>query len=301
MAKKIVAFGEVVWDILPNDKILGGTPLNMVFRCNSFGEEGFLLSRLGYDNSGQAALDRLEELGISDKNIQIDDEFPTGTVNITFDENKESHYEVMLDVAFDHIEFSAEALKLARNADCLFYGLLPQRFGISKNTIRELIKESPDSIHFFDLKLFEHFFDKKVVENLLFSSNIVRIKEKEISFLIKELEINSSSLEEFGSELAKKYKLNLILVTRGVNGVFAFHEKQGIFFDSGYEIDRVDNIGSGMSFSAAFIHYYLHNKTIQEALNFGNAAGALNATKRGATSFFNKTEVLSFMKDTRKN
>ena len=301
MTKKIVAFGEVVWDILPNDKILGGTPLNMVLRCNSFGEEGFLLSRLGYDNSGQAALDRLEELGISDKNIQIDDEFPTGTVNITFDENKESHYEVMLDVAFDHIEFSAEALKLARNADCLFYGILPQRFGISKNTIRELIKESPESIHFFDLKLFEHFFDIKVVENLLFNSNIVRIKEKEISFLKKELGINSDSLEEFGSELAKKYKVDLILVTRGAAGVFAFHKKEGVFFDSGYEIDRVDNIGSGISFSAAFVHYYLHNKTIQEALNFGNAAGALNATKRGATAFFDKPEVLSFMKETRKN
>ena len=259
------------------------------------------MSRLGYDNSGQAALDRLEELGISDNNIQIDDEFPTGTVNITFDENKESHYEVMLDVAFDHIEFSAEALKLARNADCLFYGLLPQRFGISKNTIRELIKESPESIHFFDLKLFEHFFDIKVVENLLFNSNIVRIKEKEISFLKKELKINSDSLEEFGSELAKKYKLDLILVTRGAAGVFAFHKKEGVFFDSGYEIDRVDNIGSGISFSAAFVHYYLHNKTIQEALNFGNAAGALNATKRGATAFFNKSEVLSFMKETRKN
>jgi len=297
MAKKIVAFGEIVWDILPNDKILGGTPLNMVFRCNSFGEEGFLLSRLGYDNSGREALDRLKELGISDRNIQIDDEFPTGTVKITFDENGESRYEVMLDVAFDHIEFSAEALKLVRNADCLFYGLLPQRFGISKNTTRELIKESPDSIHFFDLKLFEHFFDKNVVENLLFSSNIVRIKEKEISFLLEELGLNSNNLEEFGRELAKKYKLDLILVTRGPNGVFAFHKKQGIFVDGGYKIDKVDNIGSGMSFSAAFIHYYLHNKSIQESLSFGNAAGALNTTKLGGATFFDKDAVLSFMKE----
>jgi len=301
MAKKIVAFGEVVWDVLPNERILGGTPLNMVFRCNSFGEEGFLLSRLGYDNSGDEALNKLAELGISDKNIQIDDEFPTGTVNITFDETKESLYEVMLDVAFDHIEFSADALKLARNADCLFYGLLPQRFGISKNTIRELIKESPNSIHFFDLKLFDHFFDKSVVENLLLGSNIVRIKEKEISFLIKELGMKPGDLKSFGKELAKKYNLDIILVTRGNNGVFAFHPKEGVFFDSGYEIVRVDNIGSGMSFSAAFIHYYLHHKSIQEALNFGNAAGALNTTKRGATTFFDKNEVLKFMEVTQKN
>ncbi len=294
--KKIVAFGEVVWDVLPGGRVLGGTPLNMAFRCNSFGEESVLLSRLGYDNSGNDVLDELERLGISDKNIQIDDEFPTGTINITFDEKNESHYEVVQDVAFDHIEFSAEALKLARNTDCLFYGLLPQRFGISKNTLRELLKESPDSIHFFDLKLFEHFFNKKVVENLLFSSNIVRIKEKEIAFLEKELEINrSENLEEFGASLAEKYKLDIVLITRGAAGVFAFHKTEGVFYDTGYKIEMVDNIGSGVAFLAAFLHYYLNGKTVQESLSFGNAAGALNTTKRGATEFFDKNAVLTFI------
>jgi fructokinase len=296
--KKIVAFGEIVWDILPGGRVLGGTPLNMAFRCNSFGEESVLLSRLGYDNSGNDVLDELEKLGISDKNIQIDDEFPTGTINITFDEKNESHYEVVQDVAFDHIEFSAEALKLARNTDCLFYGLLPQRFGISKNTLRELLKESPDSIHFFDLKLFEHFFNKKVVENLLFSSNIVRIKEKEIAFLEKELELNrSENLEIFGASLAEKYKLDMVLITRGASGVFAFHKTKGVFYDAGYEIEMVDNIGSGVAFLAAFLHYYLNGKTVQESLNFGNAAGALNTTKRGATEFFDKNAVLAFMEE----
>lgn len=300
MKKRIVAFGEVVWDLLPNEKILGGTPVNMVFRCNSFGEKGFLLSRLGYDNSGNEALDKLEELGISIKNVQIDDEFPTGTVKVSFDEADESHYEVVPDVAFDHIEFSSAALKLARNADCLFYGLLPQRFGISKNTIRELIKESPDSLHFFDLKLFEHFFNKSVVKHLLKSSNIVRIKEKEISRLIKELGLKSTTLEDFGAELSKKYKVDLVLITRGGNGVFAFHKNEGVFTDSGYGIEVEDNIGSGMAFCGAFLHSYLCGKTIQEALNFGNAAGALNTTMRGATSYFGKKEVLDFMKNTPK-
>ncbi len=298
VVKKIVAFGEVVWDILPNEKILGGTPLNMIFRCNSFGEKGFLLSRLGYDELGHEALDRLEDLNVSDRNIQIDDEFPTGTINITFDDNHEPRYEVKLDVAFDHIEFSAEALKLARYANCLFYGLLPQRFGISKNTIRELIKESPDSIHFFDLKLFEHFFDKKVVENLLAHSDIVRIKEKEIPFLEKAFDLNSGSIEDFGKLLSQKYKVKLILITRGAQGVFAYHKERGVFYDPGYAVEMVDNIGSGIAFCAGFLHYYLNGKTIQEALEFGNGAGALNTTKRGATTFFNKNEVLEFMEKT---
>ncbi|MCG6186137.1 carbohydrate kinase family protein [Maribellus maritimus] len=296
MGKKIVAFGEIVWDLLPNGKVLGGTPSNMVFRSNSFGEEGYLLSRVGDDKLGHAVLNKLKELGISDENVQMDSAFPTGTVNITFDEKGDPRYNVTLDVAFDHIEFSAEALKLARNADCLFYGLLPQRFGLSKNTIRELIKESPDSLKFFDLKLFEHFFDLTVVDFLLRNSNIVRIKEKEIGFLAEKLDLKPDSLEDFGALLLAKYKkLDLVLVTRGEGGIFAYSKRQGAFRISGYNIKMRDNIGSGMAFSAGFLHYYLNGKSIEEALEFGNAAGALNTSKRGATAIFNKKDVLQFM------
>lgn len=300
MAKKIVAFGEVVWDILPDGKVLGGTPSNLAFRCNCFGERGFLLSRVGDDELGHAALNRLEELGISTYDVQIDSEFPTGTVNIELDDKYEPIYKVTPDVAFDHIEFSTEALKLARKADCLFYGLLAQRFGISKNTIRELIKESPGSLKFFDLKLFKHFFNLEVIDSLLRSSNLVRIKEKEIDFLTEKLELQHSDIEGFGKQLVEKYKIDLVIITRGPKGVFAWHKKEGAFRDSGYELKMKDNIGSGMAFSAGFLHYYLNGKPIQEALNFGNAAGALNATRMGATSFFDKKDVLKFMKKAKK-
>ncbi len=298
MGKKIVAFGEVVWDILPQGKILGGTPSNLVFRCNALGENGYLLSRLGDDELGQAALDKLNELGISDKNVQVDAEFKTGTVDVTFDQNNEPHYNVALDVAFDHIEFSAEALKLVREADCVFYGLLPQRFGISKNTLRELLKESPDSVHFFDLKLFEHFFDAKLVERLLKVSHIVRIKEKEITFLAEKLNIELSNIEEFAKEFARKFKLDLVIITRGSRGILAHHHKHGLFFEPGFIIDMEDNVGSGMAFSAGFLHYLLNGKRIEDALKFGNAAGALNSTKRGGTTPFSKEDVLRFMDST---
>ncbi len=301
MANTIVAFGEVVWDILPNGKVLGGTPSNLVFRCNSFGEDGHLLSRIGDDELGEAALIKLKELGISDRNVQVDPVFKTGTMNVSFDDKQESKYEVTPDVAFDHIEFSAEALKLVRKANCLFFGLLPQRFGISKNTLRELIKESSDSLHFFDLKLFEHFFDKRVVENLLKAAHLVRIKEKEIAFLAEKLGIQLADIEDFAVRLATMFDIDLIIITKGKKGIWAYHKQHGIFSEPGYQINMVDNIGSGMAFSAGFLHYYLNGKSIEEALKFGNAAGALNSTKRGATSYFTKKDVLDFMAGTEQN
>ncbi len=297
MAKKIVAFGELVWDILPNGKVLGGTPSNFVFRCNSLGEEGYLLSRVGDDDLGMEALEMLKQLDISDKNIQIDQVFKTGTVDVSFAENNEAIYNVAPDVAFDHIEFSAEALKLVRQADCLVFGLLPQRFGLSKNTLRELIKESPDSIHFFDLKLFEHFFSKKVVKRLLKAAHVVRIKEKEIDFLAGKLDIDYKNIEDFARILSAQYKIDVVLITRGRAGVLALHAKEGLFLEPGYILEAKDNVGSGMAFAAGFLHCYLNGKPVAEALKFGNAVGALNTTKRGATSLFAKEDVLAFMKN----
>lgn len=301
MTKRIVAFGEVVWDILPNDKVLGGTPSNFVFRCNSLGERGYLLSRVGDDELGAEALEELKKLGISDRNVQLDPVFKTGTVEVHFNENDEAIYDVASDVAFDHIEFSAEALKLVRKADCLVFGLLPQRFGLSKNTLRELIKESPDSVHFFDLKLFEHFFSRKVVKRLLKAANVVRIKDKEIDFLAEKLEIEYSSVEDFAQSLSERYNIDLVLVTRGRAGVLALHAGEGFFFEPGYELVVKDNVGSGMAFAAGFLHYYLNGKSVQESLRFGNAVGALNTTKLGATSPFTKEDVLAFMENTKQH
>lgn len=296
MGKSIVAFGEIVWDMLPQGNILGGTPLNLVFRVNSFGEDGHLLSRVGNDELGEKALEKLVELGISDKDVQMDYEFSTGEVKVTFEKPGETKYEVKPDVAFDHIEFTREALELAREAKCLFYGLLPQRYGLSKNTIRELMRESSGSLHFFDLKLFQHFFDTEVVEHLLSSTNVVRIKEREASFLAEKLALDFDTIETFSEQLAEKYKVDLVIVTRGKYGIFAHHLSEGKFYEAGYDVDVVDNVGSGMAFSAGFLHYFLNGKSIAEALAFGNAAGALNTTKTGATTVFSKQDVLNFMK-----
>ncbi|HYQ58947.1 MAG TPA: PfkB family carbohydrate kinase [Draconibacterium sp.] len=301
MTKRIVAFGEIVWDILPNGKVLGGTPSNFVFRCNSLGDKGYLLSRVGDDELGAEAIKTLKELGISDTNVQIDSSFKTGTVEVNFDENNEATYNVAPDVAFDHIEFSAEALKLVRKADCLVFGLLPQRFGLSKNTLRELIKESPDSLHFFDLKLFEHFFSKKVVKRLLKAANVVRIKDKEIEFLAQKFELEYDNTEDFARVLSDKFKIDIVLITRGSSGVLAFHSQEGLFFEPGYDLPVKDNVGSGMAFAAGFLHYYLNGKSVEESLRFGNAVGALNTTKRGATSPFSKNDVLAFMENTQQH
>ena len=296
MGKKFVCFGELVWDLFSSGPKLGGGPVNLSFRLNSFGDEGFLLTRLGNDHLGNEAKKQLEKLGISTDNIQTDYEFPTGTVKILVNQAGEADYFITPEVAFDHIEFTAEALKFVRSADCFCFGTLVQRYGISKNTLRELVHESPDVLKFLDLKLRENCFQMEIIEKSLEFADIIRIKEKELFFLKDELQLRGLELKELAFELKTIYKIRIVLVTMGQKGVFAIDEAGDFFSDQGYIVNVVDNVGSGVAFSAGFLHLYLNGSSIMEALRFGNAAGAMVATTEGGTVDFSKKSITGFMR-----
>ncbi len=299
MGKKIVCFGELVWDIFPSGPKLGGGPANLAFRLNSFGDDGYLLTRIGSDSWGDEARKQLKKLGVSGDNLQIDYEFPTGTVRIKVNETGEADYFITPEVAFDHIEFTAEALGLVRKADCFCFGTLVQRYGISKNTLRELLHESPGVLKFLDLKLRVNCYQKDIIEKSLECADIIRLKDKELYLLQEELSLKGSGLKELALELKTLYKLKIVLVTMGQKGVFAVDEKGTFYSDPGYLVRVVDNVGSGVAFSAGFLHFYLSGSSITEALRFGNAAGALVATTEGATVNFTMKSILGFMKKER--
>jgi fructokinase len=295
MNKKIVAFGELVWDIFQDDKKLGGAPVNLVYRVNSLGDQGFLLSRVGNDDLGREALNNLKQLEISDKNVQTDTSFPTGIAHIRIGSEGRPDYIIEPDMAFDHIEFTADALRLVRDADCLVFGTLVQRYGISKNTLRELLKESPDAIKYLDLKLRRNCYSRTVLESSLHAAQILRVKENELFTLKSELGLFEYDTRALAQEVINEYNLDLVLVTKSKSGACALCRDGSYFEDAGYRIDIVDTVGSGSAFSAGFLHVYLENKDVEEALRFANAAGAVTAATHGATSIVNKKQISDLM------
>ena len=296
MSKRIVAFGELVWDIFPDDHKIGGAPVNLVFRVNSMGDEGFLLSRIGEDQLGQDALKELAKLNISDSNVQVDPIFPTGTAHIRIGSEGRPDYVIEPDMAFDHIEFTAEALKLVRSADCLVYGTLVQRYGISKNTLRELLKESPAPVKYLDLKLRKNCYNRPILESSLEAANILRVKENELFTLKSELGLFEFETRALALEVINEYNIDIVLVTKSKSGACAVCKDGSYYEDPGHKIDIIDTVGSGSAFSAAFLNVYLENKNVEVALNFANAAGAAVAATHGATSYISKRQITDLMR-----
>ncbi|MDP2113925.1 MAG: PfkB family carbohydrate kinase [Bacteroidota bacterium] len=295
MPKKIAAFGELLWDLLPTGKVLGGAPANFIYRINSFGDQGTLLSKVGNDKAGKDAREAIRRLGLSDENIQTDYEFPTGSVKVKIDENGNPDFNITTDVAYDHIEINYEMIDAFSEADCVCFGTLVQRYGISKNTLRELIHESPDVVKFLDINLRKKCYTAASVEESLRMANILKTNDEELLITKELLGLKSVNLKDLAKEALETFDLEIILCTLGSNGAFCLTREDAFHYDPGYQISLGDTVGSGDAFSAGFVHYYMNGHPIDAALRFGNAAGAMIATTTGATAPVSKQQIIDFM------
>ncbi len=59
--KKVVGLSEILWDIFPNQKVLGGAPANFAYHISQFGFDGCVVSAIGDDILGKEILENLKE------------------------------------------------------------------------------------------------------------------------------------------------------------------------------------------------------------------------------------------------
>jgi hypothetical protein len=83
--RTVVGLGELLWDLLPNGKQLGGAPANFAYITKLLGDEGIVASRIGDDPLGSEAMWRLSELRLGTESIQQDRGHATGSVKVEVD------------------------------------------------------------------------------------------------------------------------------------------------------------------------------------------------------------------------
>ena len=174
MEKTVLAFGEVLWDILPSRTILGGAPFNFIYRVNSLGETGLMISRLGRDELGHRAHGQIVQSGLDTQFIQWDAELPTGTVEVSFDKQNNPDYFIVPDVAYDRIEITEELLDAASAADCVCFGTLSQRAAQSRKTLERLLKEAATGLKLLDINLRKQCYSLETVISSLEKADVLK-------------------------------------------------------------------------------------------------------------------------------
>lgn len=283
MKKTIFAFGELLWDILPSCTVLGGAPFNFVYRVNSLGDTGLMISRLGRDEFGRKAFDQVAQLGLNTTYIQWDEQLPTGTVQVSFDKDNKPDYVIVPGVAYDQIELTDSLVDALSTADCLCFGTLAQRAKTSRKTIEQLLERADQSLKLLDINLRKDCYNPETVSFSLQKANVLKLNEDEVHRLGLMLCVSDKNIPEFCEQMLDKWPLKCCVVTLGEKGAFAMSASGEKVYVPGLKIELADSIGSGDAFSAGFVYKLLRRTSIDEATRFGNVLGAMVATKEGAT------------------
>lgn len=293
----VVAYGEVLWDLLPTGPVLGGAPLNFVYRINSLGYRGVMISQLGNDAFGNQALEQMIALGLDTGFVQRTSEYPTGTVEITLDEQRNPDFTIIPKVAYDYIQHTPEMDELVRNAECLCFGTVAQRSEVSRKTLEKLFDMFSGKYTLFDINLRKNCYIPEIIKASLERSTILKLNDGEMPVVAQIFGLPEHSIPEFVKGLFQKTQVTYCLVTLGARGAFAASNTGENVYEPAYRVNLVDTCGSGDAFTAGFLYALLENQRLRYTCKFGNALGAMVAEQHGATQTVALSEIERFMQE----
>ncbi len=290
MSHSIISFGELLWDIMPEQTVLGGASANLAFRINNLGDTGLLVSRVGDDALGRQARGQLQALGVDIRFIQTDHTHPTGTVNVTFDKDQNPDYVIIPNTAYDFIETDSSIQEAVRAAQCICYGTLSQRSPKSSESLQQLLK-LPGPIKAADINLRKDCYTTTTIISSMEAAHILKLNREEVFILKKLLGLSATGLPALVQELISKFSLDLCLVTLEDKGALAAGKKQDPVYSPGYQVNFKDQVGAGDSFFAGFIHCHLRGLPLARSCDFANKVGAYVAGQAGGSQLMDIADL----------
>lgn len=286
--KPIVAgIGELLWDMLPTGKQLGGAPCNFAFHAMKSGCESYVVSAIGQDDPGAELIKTLSDLGISDQYVQRNT-FPTSTVTIKLDDHGHPDYTIHEQVAWDHIRLNPQVLELAANLDAVCFGSLAQRNSESEHSVVSLISATkPGCMKVFDINLRQQYFNKETILQSLNLSDVLKLNDDELPVVAGYAGLTGDIRSQL-DQLLKQFKLKYIVYTMGSKGSILVNSGEYSFIEAPSVI-VADTVGAGDAFTAVFTAGILKGLSLSEVHRKATEIAAFVCTKKGATPELSST------------
>ena len=282
MQNVIVGIGEILWDLLPSGKVIGGAPANFAYHAQELGESSVVVSCVGNDELGKEIISNLENMDMTTEFLYVDNNHPTGVVYTKINKSGNPSYLIQEGVAWDYIPNSALLCELASKSAAVCFGTAAQRSELSKITIQKflgLMRE--ETIRVFDINLRQNFYSQDVIETSLNLANVLKLNVDELSVVKKLFRLNGDE-KNILNELSSKFSLNLIALTRGREGSILFSEGK-TYNHEGYRINLEDTVGAGDAFVAALVIGLLKGYEFEDLHNKANRVASYICSKHGAT------------------
>lgn len=270
MATEVLAFGELLWDIIDGEPHIGGAPFNFAAHAARCGLRTALVSAVGDDALGKRALDAAARLGVDSSLVATHRTLPTGTVNVTVKDGMPS-YDIVRPAAWDEIPLPPAAGGV--KAAVLYFGTLAQRSAPSAATLEALLDTAAGDAVFFDVNLRQDFWSRETVERGIAKADFLKVNDDERAIL----GLDADDL------FARHPRLRAVIETRGAQGcVVSARGEKPFASPAAPSGPVVDTVGAGDAFAAAFIAEVLKGGSLQSAAEAGNRRAGMVAARPGA-------------------
>lgn len=280
---KILAFGEVLWDIIEGEEHLGGAPFNLAAHFKKLGGKSWLVSCIGDDQRGETIRQEIKRLGVYDDFLQTSTNYPTGTVDVKLSGDGIPDFTINKNVAWDHIKLDQQLNEVkSKNFNAFCFGTLAQRNEVSRVTLRKILKNCDFSEILFDVNIRQQYYSSEILSTSLEHTTILKLNDNELGKLSKTIYKNNLSENEFVTQVFNNnHKLKIVCITKGKRGC-TVHTRNERFNVPGLKVKVADTVGAGDAFAAAFLFEYLSSHNIKKAAKLAVKIGANVASKRGA-------------------
>jgi len=277
----IAGIGELLWDMLPGNKRLGGAPANFAIHTRAMGANAAVVSAIGDDEPGDELLSVLDSKRIAPEFVTRNAQ-PTGCVNVELDRDGNPSYDIARDAAWDFLQFSPRLQRLAETCDAVCFGSLAQRSSASREAIHRFVSATGDRcLRIFDINLRQEYFSKEIITASLTAANVLKLNTDELHVLIGLLDLPKSTVEALQT-LLHRFDLKCIALTRGAAGSVMMTASD-LVSCPGLPAVVHDTVGAGDSFTAAMAVGLLLEMPLDTINTFAGKVAAYVCSQPGAT------------------
>ena len=264
----------------------GGKGANQCVSVARLGGDVEMIGMLGNDGNGDIFRKILKEEGIQAENVFSCDK-PTAVAQIQI--NAEGQNRICV-IPCANFAFGFEELDKVENvikATELVILQLEMRLDVTKEIIRRAHKHGVNV-------LLNPAPAVNLEKEILGMVDYITPNETELSILTDMPTDTDEEVIEAAKELLS-YGTKTVIATLGSRGAL-IADKNHVELVGGYKVKAVDTVAAGDSFNGAFAVAISEGKTLQEAVQFANAMGALTVTEKGAIpSLHTRKQVEDFI------
>ena len=275
----VLSFGEILWDLYPDRKCIGGASLNFAAHFALEGGEARMVSALGDDELGALALQKMREWKIRTEYVRVIPGAQTGRCFVSLDENGIPSYDLLSDAAYDRIDLFPSG----KEFDALYFGTLALRGETNRQSLRRLIRENLFREIFVDVNIRPPHSTGESVLFALENATILKISEEELPAVLAFLGEKADPGAAPERLSARFGGLKKILLTKGENGSLLYDCETGSAVScAAVPAEAVSTVGAGDSFSAVFLFHFLAGEPLDACLRRASEVSAFVVSRPDA-------------------